>query len=466
MSNGLELDAVAHRVHFDASKEGGEAGVVPVLSSSSSGVSLRDGAASREGGALNGALDPSVPRKRTKKQILTERVHFFAACWALILAGWNDGTTGPLLPRIQQVYGLNYTVVSMLFVCSCAGFVTGALINIPLSGRVGFGKVRFEALFRSALQVVGYTIQAPALPFPVLCIGYVINGIGIAIQDAQANGYVASLANNSEAKMGMLHAAYGLGAFVAPLVSTQFSQLSRWSFHYLVSLGIAVISVVVQIMVFRFRSHDECLMQIGQLPQEKGTSTDNNFKQIFRQKNVHILAVFSLIYVGVEVTIGGWIVSYIINERGGGPDSGYISSGFFGGLMMGRLVLIWVNAKIGEWYAIFLYAILAIGLELVVWLVPSLVGGGVAVSLVGVLLGPFFPIAMNQAGRILPAWILTPSIGWIAGVSQAGSAVLPFITGALAQSKGISSLQPFLVALMGTMVLLWALVPRKRKQVD
>ena len=75
----------------------------------------------------------------------------------------------------------------------------------------------------------------------------------------------------------------------------------------------------------------ECLARIGQQPQEKSTSTDNNFKQIFRQKNVHILAVFSLIYVGVEVTIGGWIVSYIIDERGGGPDSGYISSGFFGG---------------------------------------------------------------------------------------------------------------------------------------
>ena len=46
---------------------------------------------------------------------------------------------------------------------------------------------------------------------------------------------------------------------------------------------------------------------------------------------MHILAVFSLVYVGVEVTIGGWIVSYVIDERGGGPDSGYISSGFFAG---------------------------------------------------------------------------------------------------------------------------------------
>ena len=31
----------------------------------------------------------------------------------------------------------------------------------------------------------------------------------MAIQDAQSNGYVASLTDKPEAKMGMLHAAYG-----------------------------------------------------------------------------------------------------------------------------------------------------------------------------------------------------------------------------------------------------------------
>lgn len=77
-----------------------------------------------------------------------------------------------------------------------------------------------------------------------------------------------------------------------------------------------------------------------------------------------------------------------------------------------------------------------------VWLVPSLVGGAVAVSLVGVLLGPIYPIMLNEATRILPRWLLTGSIGWIAGFGQAGSAILPFITGALASKFGIKSLQP------------------------
>lgn len=32
------------------------------------------------------------------------RLQFFSVCFCLFVAGWNDGTTGPLLPRIQQVY--------------------------------------------------------------------------------------------------------------------------------------------------------------------------------------------------------------------------------------------------------------------------------------------------------------------------------------------------------------------------
>jgi hypothetical protein len=53
---------------------------------------------------------------------------------------------------------------------------------------------------------------------------------------------------------------------------------------------------------------------------------------------------------------------------------------------------------------------------------------------------------MNYAGRVLPRWLLTGSIGWIAGFGQAGSAVFPFITGAIASKTGIKALQPLYVA--------------------
>jgi hypothetical protein len=33
-----------------------------------------------------------------------EKIQFFALCWSLFLLGWCDSSTGPLLPRIQNVY--------------------------------------------------------------------------------------------------------------------------------------------------------------------------------------------------------------------------------------------------------------------------------------------------------------------------------------------------------------------------
>ncbi|KAG6900372.1 hypothetical protein C0993_011722 [Termitomyces sp. T159_Od127] len=357
---------------------------------------------------------------KTKHQLATAHIQLVALCMSLFLAGWNDGTTGPLLPRIQSVYN-----------------------------------------------------------------------------DAQANGFVASFDTNAEAKMGILHALYGAGALCSPLVATQFSQQRRWSFHYLASLGLATQEARWWEEEFRQGSTlttlSECLREIGQIiPEhpttEQSSNEDGKFRQILSHKTVQLLAFYILIYVGVEVTTGGkvseilaclsligsnvilgWIVTYIIQERHGGPSSGYISAGFFAGeyqrtqtrrappessplgLMTGRVALLWVNEKIGERRVIFFYALLAIGLEFVIWFVPSLIGDAVAVSIVGVLLGPMYPIAMNHAGRVLPRWILTGSIGWIAGFGQAGSAILPFMTGAISNKYGIKSLQPLWVFILSVL---------------
>ncbi|KAG2354067.1 hypothetical protein BDR07DRAFT_1430916 [Suillus spraguei] len=161
------------------------------------------------------------------------------------------------------------------------------------------------------------------------------------------------------------------------------------------------------IAVFRLKTQDECLAQIGQQAGEKGTS----------EKKCTSSPSFLLVLV-VEVIMGGWMVTYIIDVRGGGPSSGYISSGFWGGLMTGRIV--------GERRVCLFIPSFAIGLELVVWLVPSLIGGGVAIFIVW--------------------W----SAGWMAGFGQAGSALFPFLNR--------------LISMMAFMTILWALVPRTARK--
>ncbi|KAG8809398.1 hypothetical protein FRC17_003459 [Serendipita sp. 399] len=420
-----------------------------------------------EGAAAASIVNAITPQMRRREKIVIAAMSF-----ALFMAGWNDGTTGPLLPRIQRVYGVGFAVVSIIFISGCLGFILGALVNVYLTDRYNFGTLMIGA---AVLQILAYSVQSAAPPFPLFCVMYALNGIGMAIQDAQANGLVASVHEHASEKMGLLHAIYGLGAFSAPLVATQFAQLQRWSFHFLASLGFAVINAVFLVLTVKNRSLEG--MSIGSPPVsdahappalEMDNRTNNNngdaeqvvertssrstptggaaasgtqkssMSQILGNMTVQLMAIFILVYVGVEVTIGGWIVTFIIEVRGGGPSSGYVSSGFFGGLTLGRVALLWVNKKVGERRVVFIYALLAIGLELVIWLVPSLIGNAVAVSIVG----------------------------WIAGFGQAGSAVIPFMTGALASRFGIKSLQPLLVAMMAFMSVLWALVPNHSKRRD
>ena len=81
-------------------------------------------------------------------------------------------------------------------------------------------------------------------------------------------------------------------------------------------------------------------------------------------------------------------------------------------------------------------------LEITVWFVPSLFENAVAVALVGLFLGPIYPIVMRVTGRLIPYSLVGGSVGWVTGFGQTGSAIVPFITGTMASKFGVQSLQP------------------------
>ncbi|KAF8068720.1 MFS transporter [Lyophyllum atratum] len=407
----------------------------------------------------------SVSSPEEKRLKIHGIIHFVVLCCCIFAQGWNDGSNGPLLPVFQRVYRLDYLIVSLYFVANCIGFILGGALNIWLDDRIGFGKIMVIA---TAFQLVAYTIQATGPPFPLMVTANFLTGFGLSLQNAQANGFVSSLTNNMETKLGILHATYGLGAFTAPFVATYFSGRPRWSFHYLVSASMAVLNMLLLILVFRFKRMDEVLAEGGQAPTESSSSAprENAYRQLFGLKSVHVFTIFALVYIGVEVTVGGWIVTFIIHERGGGHSSGYISSGFFGGLMLGRIGLMWLNKLVGEHRVVILYSIIAILLEITIWFVPSIVGNAVAVSGVGLVLGPMYPVMVSHASKVLPRWLLTVCIGWITGIGMVGAAALPFLTGLLSSRFGIGSLQPLMVSMMGVMLLVWAFVPKGVRRVD
>jgi fucose permease len=93
--------------------------------------------------------------------------------------------------------------------------------------------------------------------------------------------------------------------------------------------------------------------------------TGEKMKVIAKTPFVHLGGFLAFIYVGIEFTIGSWAVTYIVEVRGGGDDSGYVSSGFFGGLMVGRVLHVFVSWVISEQNAVLVYMVVALGLQVV-----------------------------------------------------------------------------------------------------
>jgi len=98
----------------------------------------------------------------------------------------------------------------------------------------------------------------------------------------------------------------------------------------------------------------ELLLDAGEpVPEASGQnhSSSSKYSQILRSRAVHVITAFIVLYVGVEVTIGGkqglqpylehcqndftgWMVTFMLLRRGGGAASGYVSTAFFGGTFL------------------------------------------------------------------------------------------------------------------------------------
>lgn len=64
-------------------------------------------------------------------------------------------------------------------------------------------------------------------------------------------------------------------------------------------------------------------------------------------------SLFLLGYVGAEVALGGWIVTFMRRERAGGEfESGMVATGFWTGITVGRFVLGFLTPKLGEKFAV------------------------------------------------------------------------------------------------------------------
>ena len=156
----------------------------------------------------------------------------------------------------------------------------------------------------------------------------------------------------------------------------------------------------------------------------------------------------------------------MLRVRAASPYAAGISAtGFWAGMTVGRAFLGFITERFGERLCVMIYLGVAIGLELIFWLVPSFVVSAVAVAFLGFVFGPLFPAAVVMCTKLLPQHLHVTAIGFSTALGGSGGAIFPFIVGAIAQAKGVQVLQPIIMALLAAISAVWLLLPRVPKRV-
>ncbi|KAI1265433.1 putative MFS transporter [Xylariaceae sp. FL1019] len=388
-----------------------------------------------------------------------------AACfYSMFVMGANDAAYGPIIPYLQEYYHLSYLIVSLLFLSPFVGYTLAAFLNSRLHLSIGQRGVSLITCFS---HLVAYIVIAVHPPYPVLVVAFALAGFGNGVADAAWNAFVGNLDRANEL-LGFLHGLYGAGAVVSPLVATAFITkvgLPWYSFYYLM-IGLAGLELVSATLGFWsstakvYREH---------IAHSAGDSPESGLREaLFHKPGARVTwlcSIFLLGYVGLEVSLGGWIVEFMIQVRHGGAfESGLTATGFWLGLTVGRVVLGFVTPRIGEKLAIMIYLPIAMGLELLFWLVPQFIVSAVAIGLQGFFIGPLFPAAIIAMSKLLPRHLHVGAIGFAAAFGGSGAAVLPFAVGAIAQAKGVQVLQPIILALLAAIFIVWCGLPRIGKK--
>ena len=258
------------------------------------------------------------------------------ACIEQFGNGLNDAAPGALIPYLEKDYRIGYAVVSLIFVTNAVGFISAAFIADFLTSRFGRAK---SLMFAEALILSGYVIVVCTPPFAVVVVAFLLLGLGMAITLALNNVFLANM-TNSTVMLGLGHGSYGIGGTLGPVLATSLvSHGIVWSRFYLIGVGIRVVALCFSGWAYRDYEKEAGVHLMNALErtasrraaQEVGSPGNRQLlMKALKEKTTLFGALFIFAYQGAEVSISGWVISFLINYRGGDPAHvGYVTAGFW-----------------------------------------------------------------------------------------------------------------------------------------
>jgi FHS family L-fucose permease-like MFS transporter len=348
-----------------------------------------------------------------------------------------------LIPHLKAVFELTYSQAMLIQFCFFGAYFLVSLPSGILVKRLGYQKGIVIGLVVAAIGCLCFYPAASLHSYPVFLMALFILASGITLLQVSANPYVSMLgdAKTASSRLTMTQAFNSLGTTVAPFfgaflilnhaaesMSAQESAEAVQMPYILLAamlLGLAAVFAYIKLPNLSAAHED--------IKEEKIKSSGS----AWQHRHLVLGAVGIFVYVGAEVAIGSFLVSFLAEPDIAGLEESqaakYIAY-YWGGAMVGRFIGAVVMQKIAAGKVLCFNAMLAFVLILVT-ILSSGTMAMIAILLVGLCNSIMFPtifsLAINGLGKH------TSQGSGILCLAIVGGAILPLLQGVLADSIGV-----------------------------
>jgi fucose permease len=362
------------------------------------------------------------------------------ASLGFVSLGLPEGMLGVAWPSIRASFGLPLDALGLLL----GPFATGYFVSSAASGRVltrlGVGQALAISCAVTGLSLLGYALS-PAWLSMVALAG--VLGLGAGTIDSGVNTY-AAVAHGARV-LNWMHAAFGLGAAVGPLIMTAIvgSGLA-WNFGY-AAVALAQLGLAAGYWLTRDRyarphrivSHTEAVH--GSTPPHASP------RALLRQPVALLSMALFFIYVGLEAASGQWSFSLFTLSRGTPVGiAGVLVSAYWASLTLGRVLFGVVVGHVSGERLLRVCMLVTVLAAALIWFNVPLVSW-LALAVLGLVYAPVFPILIaDTPARFGPAQTAN-AVGLQVAAAVAGGAAVPGLIGVLAARTSLEIVGPCLL---------------------
>jgi len=346
------------------------------------------------------------------------------------------GSAWPVMYGRLGVSAASAGIISMII---SAATILGALLCDKVVRRFGASKVVLISLITTATALIGFSMGTH---FILLCLWSIPLGIGMGLIDASLNNVVAL---HYEAKhMNWLHAFWGVGASIGPIIMAFFLARASWEAGYL-SIGLIQFAFVV-IFILNFKLWKK-IAPVNSLENEEQEQKSSSLKQLIQLAGVKQSLLVIFFYCAIEATVGLWASSYLVIARYLEEEVAALWVAiYFGGITIGRFMAGFLSSKLSHKQLIGLgSSLIGLGVAILFLPVPNsfLL---ISLFLIGFGCAPIFPSLMHETPNNFGTNNSQAIIGIQMAFAYVGSMFMPPLFGILAEHTSYH-LFPFYIAL-------------------